>query len=403
MTKLLKSPYPYFGGKGPVMQIAWQAMGWDVPVFLDPFMGSNAPLLHRPRWDEWQPRHNEHEIVNDLDGFIVNFWRAVQRDPEAVARYANAPVYESELHARHAWLVNQASEIDLPARLEGDPEYCHAKIAGYWVWGLSLWIGKGFASGKGGWRVVDGRLRKVKQGGNGISRQLPNLTSLQGVLRMGDGDGQRVASSEVNAKNIAELVARMPSRRSGNVFQYMLQLAERMRDVKVLCGDWKRFVASKSVCPALLYATGSHWLKTTAIFLDPPYNQNMRNDSLYTHESRVSSDVRDWAIANGSNPYMRIVLCGYEGEHDMPPDWGCYAWSANGGYANHGDGRGKLNKRLERIWFSPHCLPVTDVPKKGRYTPPTDSHAPTPTNGKQLNEVKSNGEGEQLTLFGDCD
>jgi DNA adenine methylase len=43
--------------------------------------------------------------------------------------------------------------------------------------------------------------------------------------------------------------------------------------------------------------------------------------------------VREWAIANGGNPKLRIALCGYEGEHDMPKSWECVEWKAAGGYA----------------------------------------------------------------------
>jgi hypothetical protein len=43
--------------------------------------------------------------VNDIDGYVSNFWRAVQADPELVAHYADWPVNEVDLHARHRWLV----------------------------------------------------------------------------------------------------------------------------------------------------------------------------------------------------------------------------------------------------------------------------------------------------------
>jgi hypothetical protein len=69
----------------------------------------------------------------------------------------------------------------------------------------------------------------------------------------------------------------------------------------------------------------------------------------------VAHDVREWAIANGDNPKLRIALCGYEGEHDMPSNWQCIAWKATGGYGNLSK-KGNDNCRKERIWFSPHCL-----------------------------------------------
>jgi hypothetical protein len=93
----------------------------------------------------------------------------------------------------------------------------------------------------------------------------------------------------------------------------------------------------------------------TAVFLDPPYSDDC--SEVYAHNDMgVSTAVREWAIANGDNPLFRIALCGYEGEHAMPESWECVAWKAVGGYGNMGEGRGKENRRRERVWFSPHCL-----------------------------------------------
>jgi hypothetical protein len=70
----------------------------------------------------------------------------------------------------------------------------------------------------------------------------------------------------------------------------------------------------------------------------------------------VAHDVREWAIANGDNPLLRIALCGYDGEHVMPESWECVEWKAKGGYGSQGNGSGRENSGRERIWFSPHCL-----------------------------------------------
>lgn len=75
----LRAPFPWFGGKSAVSGIVWERFG-DVPNYVEPFFGSGAVLLGRPR---------DHaaglETVNDKDGYVANFWRAVQRDPQAVA------------------------------------------------------------------------------------------------------------------------------------------------------------------------------------------------------------------------------------------------------------------------------------------------------------------------------
>ena len=92
------------------------------------------------------------------------------------------------------------------------------------------------------------------------------------------------------------------------------------------------------------------------MFLDPPYSGDAdRDPKLYANESlSVAHDVREWAIKNGHDYLLRIALCGYEGEHEMPGNWECVAWKARGGYASQSD-RENVNARRERIWFSPHC------------------------------------------------
>jgi hypothetical protein len=65
--------------------------------------------------------------------------------------------------------------------------------------------------------------------------------------------------------------------------------------------------------------------------------------------------VRDWCVENGDNPLLRIALCGYEGEHEIPKSWGAYRWNAGEGYGSQADDRSGNGKR-EVIWFSPSCL-----------------------------------------------
>jgi hypothetical protein len=103
--------------------------------YVEPFFGSGAVLLGRP--------HDARvETVNDKDAYLANFWRAVQHDPEEVAFYADSPVNEADLHARHRWLVETAAER--VAKTMDDPDFFDAKVAGWWVWGQCLWIGSGW-------------------------------------------------------------------------------------------------------------------------------------------------------------------------------------------------------------------------------------------------------------------
>jgi len=126
----LKAPFPWFGGKRKVAPQVWEALG-DVDNYVEPFAGSIAVLLGRPP----SPRDKLTETINDADGYICNFWRALAHDPEAVAHFADYPVNETDLFARHLWLVSSGRSRLLNG-LEADPDYYDAQIAGWWVWGI---------------------------------------------------------------------------------------------------------------------------------------------------------------------------------------------------------------------------------------------------------------------------
>lgn len=325
----LKAPFPYFGGKSTVAHEVWKRFG-NVRNYVEPFFGSGAVLLGRPL------PFDGVETVNDIDGMVSNFWRAVKHDPESVAYHADWPVIENDLHARHAWLIGQKES--LRARLEGDPEYYDAKIAGWWCWGACCWIGSGFCSGNGPWVVKEGQLVHLGNAGKGVHRNRVHL-----------GD----AGKGVNRKRVHLGNENNPEQTG--LIELMNRLHERIRFVRVCCGSWDRVCGD---CVTVKHGK-------TAVFLDPPYADTAsRTKDLYSHDSfSVAHEVREWCISNGNREDVLIALAGYEGEHVIPDDWECFAWKASGGYASQGS-MGEINSSRERIWFSPHCLKVNKPTQK---------------------------------------
>jgi site-specific DNA-adenine methylase len=303
-----------------------------VDNYVEPFAGSLAVLLARQD-DRWQTGA---ETVNDTDAYLCNFWRALSAGPEQVAHYADWPVNETDLLARHLWLVETGRQRI--ASLESDPEFYDAKVAGWWVWGINSWIGSGWCKGNGPWRVVDGAVRYTGDKG-GQWRQLPHLVDAgQGVNRKRPHLGSR---GEHATQRIAQ---------AGGLLDYFAALAARLRRVRVCCGDWARVVTDGAL------ACGD----TVGVFLDPPYLGDVRAADLYrTDDHTISTAVRDWAVAHGDDKRLRIVLVGYEAEHEaaMPATWRRYAYSANAAYQKAGGkGANNTNRHNERLWFSPHCL-----------------------------------------------
>ncbi len=340
---ILKAPYPYFGGKSRVSSLVWERIG-DATNFVDPFFGSNAILLSRPHWNAETGQFDgdrpwRTETVNDANGYIANFWRAVQYDPEAVAHYADWPVNENDLHARHLWLIRQASP-EWVERMTTDPDFYDAKIAGWWVWGACQWIGSG-------WCDLEGYVSP--------SRQRPNLRPWQGVevKRRPSRTIPHLGGTGDRGRGIHAWWAK-----ETGIGTLMLLLSARLHNVRVTCGDWTR----------VLGPSPTHKIGVTGIVLDPPYSTDVRKSDLYavddTGDVPLSTAVREWAIENGDNPRLRIALFGYEAEHGphMPASWDCVEWTANGGYSNQ-NGDGNDNRTQERVWFSPHCIrPVDETP-----------------------------------------
>jgi hypothetical protein len=396
----LKAPFPYFGGKSRIAEIIWDRLG-DVDNYIEPFCGSAAALLARPT----TPRI---ETVNDADCYVANFWRATGCDPEAVAVHADWPVNESDLHARHRWLVLSDDAKTFRERVRRDPEFFDAKVAGWWCWGACCWIGSGWCKTKddvedvhdkrpqlcvGNTRHGPGVRRKAETpseklprltggrkgdeyyGGLGVhaethlSAVMPNLSGDAGAA----GRGIRASAMTQARPQLADTFARgrgvhgndsaeTCSVRREWLIGWFGQIRDRFRTVRVCCGNWLRVCDSSSVTVRL---------GMTGIFFDPPYSAEAeRCNSLYGVESKtVAHDVRAYCLERGRDPKMRIVLAGYagEGHEELEANgWTVLAWKASGGYGNRTKD-GKDNAAKERLWISPHCVnpDVSDMPLFG--------------------------------------
>lgn len=331
-------PFPWFGGKGRVARAVWQRFG-NVPNYVEPFFGSGAILLNRPH----PPGI---ETVCDADGLLANFWRATVMDPNAVARYADWPITEQDLHARHLWLLGQKES--LTERLIADPDWYDARAAGWWVWGICAWIGGDWCSGVGPWTLDEhGTLvrRDAEQNqGAGVSWRRPHLRHQgQGILRKRPclGTGRGIYRKRPLLGNEGAGIHRPATA----IQEYFQMLHARLRRVRVVCGDWTRVMG-----PAVTTGNG-----LTAIFLDPPYPED-EQAVRYAGGSHVWHEVLAWCQSHGNNPRLRIALCGYESPNVSLPGWHVYRWKTHGGYAHLGNGRGQQNRYRETIWFSPHCL-----------------------------------------------
>lgn len=289
MSKL-KAPFPYFGGKAKAVPMVWSRLG-KCDHYIEPFCGSMAMLLGCP--DQLRAKR---ETVNDNDCWLVNAWRALKHNPDAVARALDEPLFELNMHA----YARQCRD-DRQAFYElfrDDSEYHDVERAARWLSGMSAAIGDSFV------RCHNG---------------VPTTGTLRGVHKISW---------------------------RGRLDAIFGLLSKRLRDVTVCSGDWSRVVGNSHLF---------HGTQATGLFLDPPYLSGDTSEYAGGNADVVGAVV-DFCQSHGDDPRLRICLAGHMGDYHLE-GWEFVQWERQGGYANQG-GESNANdlKKEEGLWFSPHCL-----------------------------------------------
>jgi DNA adenine methylase len=269
----------------------------------------------------------------------------LQFAPDEVARWCDWPVCHADLAARKAELIK--NEDRLLENLTADSKWCDPLIAGYWIWAASCWIGAGLTrsnqtphladKGKG---VHSGRPH-LGHKGSGVHSKRPEIGN------KGKGVHKSLWTASVDmGKSVQEPY-------NINIYTCFRELSERLRYVRIVCGDWSR------VCGGNWQ--DSHW-QNVGIFFDPPYGVQDRAEVYQVDSRTIAKDVQIWAIERGKRQSYKIVYAGYEGECDdlKTAGWTLKTWKTGGGYAGtagkNKNTQGKENSKREQLWFSPFCI-----------------------------------------------
>jgi hypothetical protein len=429
----LKAPFPAIGGKSRTAKEVWSRFG-NVRNYIEPFCFSAANLLLRPAAKDGEPHRIE--TINDANAYVANFWRAISADPDAVADAMDWPVNEVDLHARHNWLVTSHEARQNLTRVREDPKFYDVTIAGWWCWGSCMWIGAGWCdtptkdpldggvryggrrrtlpqqkpgnivgvfavpqqvptngSGKGihGKRPSTGKKHGgvgmlVPEGGRSLWKKRPILDGgARGALSMDgkppDTHRPQIADAYSRGRGVhGNDSAEERAARRAWLREWCNALADRLRPVRVCCGNWSRVCDSPSVLTRL---------GLTGVFLDPPYAPNIdrmlawfahladpknvpapgagngkgtnRAAGLYANDraqdvDRMVAEVAAWCVKWGDTRDLRIAVCGLEGEYPMLESrgWVKFAWKSLG-YGLRGK-VGNANATRERIWFNKNCI-----------------------------------------------
>jgi hypothetical protein len=352
----LRAPFPYFGGKSSIVPEVWTRLGRPTH-YLEPFCGSAAMLLGAPRPASL-------EVVNDLNGFIANFWRAVVHQSDAVATAADYPVSHIDLGARHRWLMGERDRIGAALH---DPHWPgDATVAGWWLWGQCAWIGSGWCDWFGQVPHVSdagrgiqalGKVPHVGNAGRGIQAlgQVPHVGNAgRGIQALGQvphvSDAGRGIQALGQVPHVSDAgrgiqalgqVPHVSDAGRGEMWtsggatarRWLRTLAARLERVRVVHGDWTR-------CLNHHYGGAE-----TAVFLDPPYADY---EGVYG-SAACAAAVTEWARAHA---HLRIALCAHRGDVTLP-GWDVLGWD-RGKFTYGGSG----TTDQEVIYFSPACLSV---------------------------------------------
>jgi len=272
--------FPYFGGKRSAANIVWSVLG-DPECYIEPFAGSLAVLLARP-----EDFKGGTEIVVDLDGLLVNFWRCIATDWHTMDPYLVGPVAEVDITAKHLALLE--ARPWLTDKMTTDTAFFDPKLAAWWWQGISSWLGSGW--------------------GHRPARQRPHIDrSLKGIWATGMTDDK------------------------------ISWVASRIANAIILSGNWDT-AWTRSATAAIIrrYEKG----RGVGVFLDPPYTGD-RQKGLYAEDAPLRDQILQWCHEQETRPWCRVALAGYDDEYpELSPEvWQRMFWKAPNGYAGSGNER----------------------------------------------------------------
>ena len=228
-----------------------------------------------------RPNPRGREIVNDLSPWLVNFWRAMRSEPDRMARiYFQHLTNLNNRHLARLKVLLREKKQWITTNL-ADPQWHTVTVAAHWYIGQrnTFW----------GKFMVGNRRPQLKMG---RKYRHPFFEHKQ--------DRERIQA--------------------------------RLQEVEIYHGDWT----------GVLHHLDDS--SNAAVFLDSPYDDICRrNADHYEVELRpeLAQEVALWGVAH-AGPQLKVAMCGWEGDYDLPPDWPSIWGGATDGRMAH----------LDRIWFS---------------------------------------------------
>ena len=274
---MMEPPLPYFGGKAKIASYFWKRFG-KANIYLEPFAGMAATILLRPTTSF---PTSSRETINDNDAMIANFFRSLKIAPEEVFENAEDPPIEVELVARQRAIVEGRDRLQ---KMLVDVNFCDPKLAGWFMYC---------------------RAHAVRPRSKSNKPELDKPSFHAGGM--------------------------LSKKRRDNGLEEVTAFKERLRDVRICFGDYKRLLVDAEVKVPKAHIV--------AILADPPYR---KTGTMYAEKQFDHAPLLERCVELGRRENVRIALCGYWGDYTMPDDWTVERWYPK-------------KKSLETVWYSPAC------------------------------------------------
>ena len=174
MEKKLNTPISYYGGKQSMLKHILPLIP-NHKVYVEPFFGGGAVF--------WAKQQSEVEIVNDLNGNVVNFYRQLKTNYQELKNLVDATPYSREVY-KQALVIYHTPYIFSPVH----------RAWAFWVCTI-----QGFSNQIGTWRSSTTR---SKESGT-------NHNKKQGLT---EDLSQRLNLVQIECKDAVELIESLDSR-----------------------------------------------------------------------------------------------------------------------------------------------------------------------------------------------
>lgn len=166
------SAFPYVGGKTILSNWVIDQLP-EHTVYVEPFGGSAAVLLNKPR--------SKIEVYNDLDRDIVQFFEVAREQPDELAKWVSRVPFSEELHSKWADEFYSGERPDDPVKRAGRFLFLrYSQFAGKYNSnsGFKRDTPRGWAAASQVWKDVHERIEAVCRRLQGVSIQNRHFTEV---------------------------------------------------------------------------------------------------------------------------------------------------------------------------------------------------------------------------------